>query len=353
MTGRERVLRAIHGLPTDRPVVAPYMGNYGIRTAGSSLSSCYLDAASMAQAQLKAWNIFGQDVIVVQSDNYYMAEAFGAPVAHAPDAMPVLLDAVVKSPQDVYRLQPVDPSRDGRMPVYIEAVARICDTVSDQVAIRGCGTGPFVLAGHLCGIERLLLWLVETDTGMEDHAKELHHLFSLGLETLVRYATAQLESGATIIQLADSLASLQVISPAMYRSYVFPYEQAFFTRMKPICTKYQAAALLHICGDNTTVFDDYARTGADIIAIDHGAHLADAVRIIANRACIIGNMNPSGVLLSGTPEQVTAEACQCLHTAAGSRYLLGTGCEVAVGTPVANMRAMLATVHASTHGGSV
>ena len=351
MTGRERVLSAIHGLPSDRPVAAPYMGNYGIRTAGSSLSACYLDAASMAQAQLKAWNIFGQDVIVVQSDNYYMAEAFGAPVEHAPDTMPVLLDAVVKSPQDVYRLQPMDPRQDGRMPVYIEAVARICDTVGDQVAIRGCGTGPFVLAGHLCGIERLLLWLVETDSGIEDHAKELHHLFSLGLETLVQYATAQLQSGATIIQLADSLASLQVISPTMYRSYVFPYEQAFFTRMKPICAKYDAAALLHICGDNTTVFDDYARTGADIIAIDHGASLSDAVRIIANRACIIGNLNPSGALLYGTPEEVKTEACQCLHTAAGCRYLLGTGCEVAVGTPVANMHAMLSTVHSFKQGG--
>ncbi len=351
MTGRERVLRAIHGLPTDRPVAAPYMGNYGIRTAGSSLSACYLDSTSMAQAQLKAWEIFGQDVIVVQSDNYYMAEAFGAPVEHAPDSMPVLLDAVVKTSEDVYKLEPVDPRRDGRMPVYIEAVARICDKVGDQVAIRGCGTGPFVLAGHLCGIERLLLWLVETDSGMEDHAKELHHIFTIGLETLVQYATAQLESGATIIQLADSLASLAVISPAMYRSYVFPYEQAFFTRMKPICAKYQAAALLHICGDNTTVFEDYALTGADIIAIDHGARLSDAVRIIANRACIIGNMNPSGALLYGTPEEVQNEATLCLKTAAGFRYLLGTGCEVAVGTPVENMRAMLASVRNLGQGG--
>ncbi len=345
MNARERVLNAVRGLYIDHPVAAPYMGNYGIKVAGKSLSQCYENAKSMAEAQIAAWEIFHQDIVVVQSDNYYMAEAFGAPVEHGKDSMPVLTDFVVKSPGDVYQLEPVNPKTDGRMPVYIEAEKRIHDVLQDSVAIRGCGTGPFVLAGHLCGIERLLMWMIETDNEIEDHARELDFLFSLGLETLIAYAEAQLEAGATIIQLADSLASLKVISPAMFRKYVFPYEKEFFSRIQSACRAHDAVALLHICGDNTQVFDDYARIGADIIAIDHAAKLSEAVRIIDNRACIIGNMNPSGTLLFGTPQEVHAEALQCLEAARGHRYLLGTGCEVAIGTPVVNMQAMLDSVH--------
>lgn len=350
MTARQRVLNAVRGMPVDHPAAAPYMGNFAIRFVGMKPSQCHCDPVLMADAQIQAWRFFRQDVIVVQSDNYYMAEAFGAEVIHADDAMPVLKGAVVQRDADVHRLEPVEPRLDGRMPVYIEAIRRIRDAVGENAAIRGCGTGPFVLAGHLCGIERLLVWLAETETGIEDHGDALRRLFGLGLDVLVAFATAQLEAGATIIQLADSLASLQVISPRMYETYVFPYEQAFFSRMRGKCEEYGAVALLHICGDNTRVFGDYVATGADIIAVDHAASLDEAARIIADRACIIGNMNPSGTLLFGTPDEATAEATACLDAMSSHRYLLGTGCEVSVDTPAANMQAMLA-VASNRRGG--
>ena len=344
MSVRELVYQAVKGDPTEHRIAAPYMGNYAIKEAGRNLSLCYSDPIKMAEAQLAAHEIFSQDIIVVQSDNYYMAEAFGAPVVHEDNAMPVLVDAVIQKPKDIHALQKVDPTSDGRMPVYIEAIRLIRERMGNDVAIRGCGTGPFVLAGHLCGIERLLVWLVETEQGIEDHKNALCDLFSQGLETLIGFATAQLEAGADIIQLADSLASLQVISPAMYRTYVLPYEKAFFHTMKPLCEKHHAVSLLHICGNNTAVFDDYASTGADIIAIDHAAKLSEAFRIIDNRACIIGNMNPAGVLLSGSVDDVYEEASECLDASHGYRYMLGTGCEVSVATPRDNMKAMLDSV---------
>lgn len=339
--GRQRVLDCVRGVPIDRPVAAPYMGNYAIHCSGMDPAECQRDPLLMVQAQLEIWKRLRQEVIVVQSDNYYMAEAFGAPVVHKEKGMPVLAGSGIANEEDLWRLEPVNPHGTGRMPVYIEAVGRISEIVGEDAAVRGCGTGPFVLAGHLLGIERLLLWLAETDFEIQDHSKALHHLFSVGLETLLAFATAQLEAGATIIQLADSLASLDVISPSMYRTYVFPYEQEFFTRIRPLCKKYDAVALLHICGNNQKVFEDYVATGADVIAIDHAASLTKANEIVANRSCLIGNLNPSGALLWGTPEEVALEARACLKAVLPNRYLLGTGCEVAIETPLENIKTML------------
>jgi len=341
MEARDRILRSVRGEATDRPAAAPYMGNFAIRAAGMKLSECYLNAGKMAEAQLRTWDMLKQDVIVVQSDNYYMAEAFGAPVRHSGDTLPVLQERIIRKPQDVYALKRVDPGSGGRMPVYIEAVSRVSREVGRAAAVRGCGTGPFVLAGHLCGIEQLLLWMAETEMGERDCTRELDHLFSLGLETLLAFASAQLEAGAAIIQLADSLASLNVISPAMYRKYVFPYEKEFFTRIRSLCRKHDAVALLHICGDNRAVLADYVRTGADIIAIDHAVDLPEARRIVGEDTCIIGNLDPSGALLFGDPEAVRQEANEALAVGLSGRYILGTGCEVAPDTPVVNIRAML------------
>jgi uroporphyrinogen decarboxylase len=341
MNAKERLSAAVNGRETDRPVVAPYMGNFSIAASGMSLGTCYVDAGRLAEAQLRAWEMFGQDVIVVQSDNYYMAEAFGAPAAYDKDKLPVLKDRLIKTPGDVASLKPVDPGIHGRMPVYINAVQQVSRKAGDHAAVRGCGTGPCVLAAHLMGIEEMLMWMVETDTGINDHRAELEDLFSIALETLIAFTSLQLEAGASIIQLADSTASLNMLSPEMYRTYVFPYEKQFFTRMKPLAREHNAAMLLHICGDNTKVFEDYVQTGADIIAVDHAADLAEIVKIVNGRACLIGNVDPAGVFLLGTPEETRKEVEHCLRRAYPGRYILGTGCEVSTATPVENMKAFI------------
>jgi len=346
MTARRRVLAAARGLAVDRPVAAPYMGNSAIAWAGFDVARCQQDSEAMAQAQYAAWRMFGQDVIVVQSDTYYMAEAFGAAVDHPDHAMPSLRHPLVTDHVSAMRLEPQDARHDGRMPVYIEAIKRLRDKVGESAAIRGCGTGPFVVAGHLLGIERLMVWLADTQAGIENHLPALDRIFTVALETLLDFASAQLEAGATIIQLADSLASLNMISPAMYRTYVLPYEREFFRRIRSLCDRYDALSLLHICGDNTAVFEDYATCGADIVAIDHSADFAVARDVVANRCCLIGNVDPCGDLMSGSPAQVSSRIISCLDIMNGRRYLVGTGCEVSILTPPENMRAFIETVHA-------
>ena len=77
MTSRERIIKAAKGNSTDVVPVAPYMGNYGARIAGVPISQYNTCGKRMAQAQLRAWEIHQQDVVVAQSDNYYIAEGFG------------------------------------------------------------------------------------------------------------------------------------------------------------------------------------------------------------------------------------------------------------------------------------
>ena len=88
MTSRERVLAAAIGKEPDILPVAPYMGNHGARVAGEKLRNYYTNPRKLAEAQLKAWEIYGQDVIVAQSDNYYMAEAFGCRVKYHENSTP-------------------------------------------------------------------------------------------------------------------------------------------------------------------------------------------------------------------------------------------------------------------------
>ena len=229
MTSRKRLLHAAHGGTPDRVPVAPYMGNHGARVAGVRIGAYCQSGQLMADAQFRAWQLYGQDAVVAQSDNYYIAEGFGVEVEHHEDNTPTLKNPVVHTLEDVERLRLPNPATDGRMPVYLDAIRRLASMTGGRVACAHPGTGPFSLAGHLMGAESFLLELAMADRHPGGPAEQaLRRLLELTTQALVRFATACLEAGADLVQAGDSLASLDMISPAMYRKWAWPMERIFF-----------------------------------------------------------------------------------------------------------------------------
>jgi uroporphyrinogen-III decarboxylase len=52
---------------------------------------------------------------------------------------------------------------------------------------------------------------------------------------------------------------------------------------------------------------------------------------------LLGGIDPVRVLQNGSPAQVAAAVAEC-HVQAGSRYIVGAGCEVTPETPVENLQ---------------
>jgi len=347
----KRVLQAAYLQEPDSVPVGPYMGNHGAKVAGVKISEYCTDARVMAEAQLKAWDIYGQDIIPVQSDNYYIAEGFGVKVEMHEDSTPTLKKPVIEDLKDIYGLKVPEPYRDGRMAVYLEATKRVKEQVGALAAVRGTGTGPFALAGHLMGTERFLMELAMADMDPEgEEAAALRHLLDLTSDALIEFAKALLKEGADIVQAGDSLASIDVISPKMYRKWAFPYEKKFFKAINRELRDKNAAAILHVCGNMTPVLNEMAETGANILELDYKVNIAEAKQRVGGKVCLMGNLNPSALLLMGTPEAVDAEARKCIKDAAGGGgFILGSGCEVAYFTPKENIRAMINVARQSSY----
>jgi MtaA/CmuA family methyltransferase len=318
-----------------------YMANHGSVAAGYRPGACCRNGRLLAEAQLRSLELYEQDAVIVQSDNYYMAEAFGCRIRFQDDALPDLEVPAIDGIAGISTLKPVDPGKDGRMHVYLEAIRILKDRLLDEVAIRACGTGPFVLAGHLMGLETFILALADAHYG-DGEVSAIKDLLEIGRETLTAFVRLQLQAGATVVQLADSTASLDLISPDMYEQYVFPVERQFFSDITPLCRQYDAVSLLHICGDNTKVLHLYAQTGADIVEIDHKVDLAAAKVALRGKAAIVGNLDPSSCLLLGSVADVETAARSCIDKAAGGGgFILGSGCEVPINAPPENVRAAI------------
>ena len=346
MTSLECILGAARRKAVDRVPVAPYMGNHGARIAGVRIGDYCRSGRVMAEAQFQSWQIYGQDAVVAQSDNYYIAEGFGVEVDHYEDATPTLKTTVVRELGDIDRLRVPNPQKDGRMPVYLEAIRRLAEMTRGEVAVRAPGTGPFSLAAHLMGPENFLLELAMANREPGGKGEQsLKHLLELTTDALIAFATACLEAGADLVQAGDSLASLDMISPVAYRKWAWPAERRFFAAINPLAERRGAATLLHICGNMTAVLESMADTGAHILELDHKVSLKVASERVGSRVCLMGNLDPVELLWRGTPEAVARAAREAMADAgAHGGFILGSGCEVPVATPRENLHAMVESV---------
>ncbi|MHC1769113.1 MAG: uroporphyrinogen decarboxylase family protein [Verrucomicrobiia bacterium] len=338
----------------DSVPVAPYLGNHGARVAGAAIDQYCRSGKLMAEAQYCAWELYQQDMVVPQSDNYYIAEGFGVRVDHHPDSTPTLSQPAIQDLADVTSLRVPDPQKDGRMPVYLEAIQRLADVLKGNVAVRAPGTGPFSLASHLMGTENFLVELAYAERkpgGKEE--ERLRRLLDLATDALIAFAKACVDAGAHVVQAGDSLASIDMISPRQYRQWAFPCEQRFFGELNVYAGSRGALTLLHICGNMTPVLEDMANTGAQILELDSKVSLRSAKERVGDRVCLMGNLNPVELLLRGTPGEVERAASEAISEAGKhGGFILGSGCEVPVDAPPENLKAMVRIARSQVPGDS-
>jgi uroporphyrinogen-III decarboxylase len=87
-----------------------------------------------------------------------------------------------------------------------------------------------------------------------------------------------------------------------------------------------------------------AATSADVLEIDHLVDLREACRIVGPDVALWGNLDPVGLLAQSRPERVERIARQTLEVmeeCGHRRFVLSSGCTLALETPEANLRAML------------
>jgi len=148
----------------------------------------------------------------------------------------------------------------------------------------------------------------------------------------------------------------------MYRKWALPYEQRIFAAVHDM----GALARLHICGDTSRMLNDMAKSGADIIDVDwmvpmdRAAESFSAAQSFSAAGSfsaaesssddgaphpsaaptVCGNIDPVGILLRGTPEEVYTATQRCL-TLGGPRCFSAAGCEIPQKTPRANLEAQI------------
>jgi uroporphyrinogen decarboxylase len=334
VNSKELVGRALQGLPVPRVPAGPLAVHFCARLAGFSLRAYSTQARVLAESVIRYYERFQPDAVWVSADTWVSAEAMGAAVGASGDDQPVggMGAPLIRTAKDIDRLRPADVGRQGRYPFMLEALAGIVEALGRDVFVVACfDQYPFSLASALLGLPEAMLKL------KEDQAM-LMALMERCLEYGLTYARALGKAGADMLSGGDSPAGL--IGPQLYREVAWPFEKRLISGLKESMDK---PVSLHICGDATMLLPDMAQSGADVLEIDHLVNLAEACRRVGPGIALWGNLNPVGLLLQGQPEDVS-EACRTVIGEAEAsrhrRFVLSSGCTLALDTPETNLREM-------------
>ena len=336
MNSKELVSAALGGLPVSRVPTGPLAVHFCAGLAGHSLSHYTTSATAMAESILRYYDRFKPDAVWLSADTWVSAEAMGARVGATDDNQPFggLGDPLVRTAADIDRIPAPDVSAQGRYPLMLEALSRLVDRLGNDAFIVACfDQYPFSLAAALMGINEIMLKVFDDPPFVEA-------LMCRCSEYALAYAAALGAAGADLLSGGDSPAGL--IGPDLYRGLALPAERNLIQQIKLATRK---PASLHICGNATPVLPAMTTSGADVLELDHAVNLQDACRIVGPDIALWGNLNPVAVLAQGTPERVTAESLTLLRAARScghSRFILSSGCTLAVGTPHQNLDALMA-----------
>lgn len=257
----------------------------------------------------------------------------GTRLYYGDDDAPRVEEPCVHDLQEAMGVQAPDPQRDGRLPLYLQAIRTANEEVGHEVFVSCCFALPFTIAAALTGTDVFV-------RALRRQPDLAHRLLQVSLEAALRLVDAIVGAGGIPVRV-DPVASCSVIAPRQYEGFEAPYT-------RPIVERIAAAGLppvLHICGSSHLIWGQMCDTGAAVLSLDR-VDLEQAKRAVGDRVCLLGNVAPAETLLCATPATAAEQTELCTRQAADNPRgdIVGSGCEVPLHTPPENLDAMMAAV---------
>ena len=328
MTPKERMAAFARGETVDHIPLVPDMGVTMSDFRGYTTKEYYFSAAAMADTEIALFKHLRHDSVSISTTLRGMAEAMGTKIRYPDDNISLLEEPVVKTVEDIDKLSVIDPEKDGKLPLLLEALERIRDAIGDEADIGASMTAPFSVAASVVGTENLLRWIVRKP----DAVHRVMEMITLCNEQYIK-ALGRRGFGTGF---CDPVSSTSLLNVKQFKEFSLPYMKRNVRHVIKYCG---SAPTMHICGRSKELWPDVVATGIGNFSIDNCESLLEAKQIMGDSVVITGNVPPVDVMLYGTRDDIKRSVLQCILEGYDSPkgYILCTGCQIPKGTPIANI----------------
>jgi uroporphyrinogen decarboxylase len=287
-----------------------------------------------AEITLQPVDILGVDAAIFFSDITTTVVPMGMDLKYADGTGPVYTNPI-RNKADADRLIVPDDSADGLDFVY-EAQKICARELQNKVPLIGFAGAPFTVSAYMvegagsnffATYRRLIYAEPEIYSTLMD--KVSRHT--------TNYLRAQAAAGANALMLFDSFAGL--LGPYDYEALNLPYIKRIIADLKNT-----GVPIIYFGLGAHSSLHAIKSCGADVIGIDYGLHLNEAIEKLGTTVSVQGNIE-SHVLFQSHQEieRRVAETLAEAKNARGHIFNLGHG--VPQHTPVDNVKAMVDAVH--------
>jgi len=343
MSPRERVHAALKFESLDRVPVSGMAWTIGAMAGGFSTKDYANSAEKMAKGQIAFWEKTGVDLLHPTSDMGQTAEGWGVKMRYEENLTPMLDVFAVQEASDWEKLRVLDPRKDGRMHVTIDAIRQIRKELGDKVALMPYVPTPLTSATHVCYMEQVMMDIVLNPDALHIGLKTM-------AESIVAYIEAIMDAGADGALFATTRASAEITTDEQYREFGKRYDEHVLRKLR----KQDGKNILHVCGvtPHFQLLSEYGNANG-INWWDRGSNLSmsEAKKGFGDRVCLVGGMDQTTTLILGGIEEARREAMEAIAAGFGDRkgMILAPGCEISPHTVFDNVRAMV--LAAEEHGG--
>lgn len=335
MTPKERMQCLAQNQPIDRIPCTPNMGVTMSSFIGRTTYDYYHSADLIVELEVALFHKLRHDSVGVGFSIKEVAEAMGSKLVYPPNGMAYLAEPALQNMLDMSKIRPADPRKDGNLPLKLKALSNLQKALGREVNVGSSIPGPLSAASDVAGTTTFL-------TAMLKYPEKTHELLSIVTETNIRIIDILCDMGVGV-SIADPVSSHSLISAKLYREFSLPYQKKCIDRVRQKSGK---GVTIHICGKSKALWGDLVETGMAGFSLDNVEDLEEAKLAIGDKVRLIGNVPPVDIVKYGTYEDVVKESKACIRKAYDNPrgFVLNTGCQIPIGTPIENIQALMDTV---------
>lgn len=333
MNGYERIQTAVKGEKPDKIPVMLHNFMMAAKEAGVSMAQFRDDPKIIAEVFIKSVEKYEFDGILVDLDTVTLAGAVGVPVDFPEHEPARSHKGNLLSLEDVKKLNKVNIENYRYIQNWLEATRLIKEHFKNEIYVRGnCDQAPFSLASMMRGSQE---WMLDLIMG---EPKLVNELLEYCTSITCQFIRLMAQTGCDMVSNGDSPAGPEMVSPEMYEMFALPWEKIVVDEAH----KYNLPYALHICGNTDTILELMLKSGTDAVELDYKTDVQKAFNVTHERACFIGNIDPSGVIAMGSAALVEKKTIELLNVySKTNRFILNAGCAIPSNTPEENLRTMI------------
>ncbi len=312
-------------------LVAPLLGYPGLNMTGSTVKLAQQNFGEHFRVIKSIAERFEPDLIFPLMDLSVEANALGRYTIFPQLETPVVVKATF-SLDELNQREDINISFDTRLLGYVETMKLMCIGLQDSIMKGAYVTGPYSLAALIMGSDDAAIATVM-------RPDELHTVCQFTTEKIQEYVSLLIAAGAQVICILEPSAVM--LGPQPFSEFSARYVHHIIES----CKYTGVATIYHTCGNTMHLLDKMVESGVTALSLDSeaiGVDLPAVAKKLPPDVIIMGNVNPTGVILNGSPRDVEAEVSDLLQRMASyPNFILSTGCDLPQDVPLENIDAFM------------